>query len=444
MARLNVARIATGQRTHEGAPAHAITPASELRRSVLSCLLWEDEFYESGTAIAARIAALVPAVAPATVAALAVEARTAMKLRHAPLLLVREMARHPSHRGLVARLLPQVVQRADELAEFLTLYWAERAPGDRRRPPLAAQVKKGLAAAFGRFDAYQLGKYDRAGPVALRDVLRLVHPLPANDDQAALWRRLIDGTLETPDTWETALSGGADKKASFERLIAGRKLGALALLRNLRGMLEAGVDADLIREALAHLDVGRVLPFRFLAAARHAPLLEPELERALFRCLSGAAKLPGTTVLLVDVSGSMDSALSRRSQTTRLEAAAGLAILARELCERAVVLTFSDRTVGVPARRGFALRDAIVASQPHSGTLLGEAVRSAAAHRADRLIVLTDEQSHDAVPAPPARGYLVNIASARHGVGYGSWVHVDGFSEAALTWIGAFERDAAF
>ena len=62
-------------------------------------MLWEGEFYEDGVAIAGRIRELVPKVDAAKVAALAVEARTAMKLRHAPLLLVREMARHATHRA---------------------------------------------------------------------------------------------------------------------------------------------------------------------------------------------------------------------------------------------------------------------------------------------------------------------------------------------------------
>src|ERR1700752_1459510 len=90
---LNLSRIAR-PRTHEGAPAARITDEQALRRSVLACMLWEDEFYESGISIAARTRELVPKVAAEKVAALAVEARTAMKLRHAPLLLVREMARH--------------------------------------------------------------------------------------------------------------------------------------------------------------------------------------------------------------------------------------------------------------------------------------------------------------------------------------------------------------
>ena len=81
----------------------AISPEQALRRSVLSCMLWEGEFYEDGVQIAGRIRELVPQVDAEKVAALAVEARERMKLRHAPLLLVREMARHATHRGAGGR-----------------------------------------------------------------------------------------------------------------------------------------------------------------------------------------------------------------------------------------------------------------------------------------------------------------------------------------------------
>ena len=112
-------------RTYERAPAAALTPEQQLRRSVLACMLWEDEFYESSATIASRLRELVPQVAPATVAALAIEARSSMKLRHVPLLLVREMARHATHRSLVSETLAAVIQRADELSEFVAIYWTD-------------------------------------------------------------------------------------------------------------------------------------------------------------------------------------------------------------------------------------------------------------------------------------------------------------------------------
>jgi hypothetical protein len=435
MARLNtleLSKFIPGLRTHEGAPAKHITVELQLRRSVLACLLWESQFYEDGVEIAGRIKELVPKVAPEKVAALAVEARTQMKLRHAPLMLVREMARHATHRKLVAETLEQVIQRADELAEFVAIYWKDG------RVPLSAQVKKGLAAAFGKFDEYALAKYNREGPIKLRDVLFLIHAKPVDETQAALWKRLVDGELVTPDTWEVALSGGGDKREQWERLLRERKLGALALLRNLRNMEQAKVDERLVFSALKAMKTERVLPFRFIAAARYAPQWEQSLEDAMFKCVAEAPKLKGKTVLLVDVSGSMDAQLSRRAEMTRADAGYGLAVLLREVCEKVEIFSFSEHTRRIPSRRGFALRDAIHGSQPHGGTYLGTAVKMVAGSY-DRLIVISDEQAADSVPPPTETGYVINVAGYKNGVGYGRWLHIDGWSEAVIDYIRAFE-----
>jgi 60 kDa SS-A/Ro ribonucleoprotein len=449
--RLNILRLNAPlrPRTHEGAPAAAITPEQALRRSVLSCMLWEGEFYEDGVQIAGRIRELVPRVDAEKVAALAVEARERMKLRHVPLLLVREMARHKTHRELVALTLARVIQRADELSEFVSMYWADG------RQPLSAQVKKGLAAAFGRFDEYALGKYDRAGAVRLRDVLFLSHARPADQAQEALWKRLVANELTTPDTWEVALSAagraeGAEKRAVWERLLAERRLGALALLRNLRNLHAAGVSEDLVLGALAAVKTERVLPFRFLAAARAAPQWEDALETAMFRSLEArdrdgrSARLAGHTVLLVDVSGSMESILSQRSEMRRADAAYGLAILLREIAEQVTIYTFSGEAVRVPPRRGMALRDALDKSQAHAATYLGAALQHVEKEcpRYDRIVVITDEQSHDSVGAPNGRGYAINVASNRNGVGYGPWTHIDGWSEAVVEYIAELESAA--
>jgi 60 kDa SS-A/Ro ribonucleoprotein len=441
--RLNIAKhyLRPHLRTHEGAPAKVISPEQALRRTVLSCMLWEGEFYEDGVQIAGRIHELVPQVDAEKVAALAVEARERMKLRHAPLLLVREMARLATHRGLVAETLTRVIQRADELSEFVAIYWAQG------RQPLSAQVKKGLAAAFSKFDEYALAKYDRAGAVRLRDVLFLSHARPVDETQAAVWKRLAENQLATPDTWEVALSAtgrdGGEKREVWERLLTERKLGALALLRNLRNMQQAAVSEELVLAALSAMKTERVLPFRFLAAARTAPQWEEALEAAMFRALEGRARtLPGHTVLLVDVSGSMEAPISHRSEMRRTDAAYGLAILLREIGEKVTVYTFSDEAKLVAARRGMALRDALDQSQPHGGTYLGKAIGRVEADMRkgyDRMVVITDEQSHDQVPAPRGRGYVINVASNRNGVGYGAWMHVDGWSEAVVEFIAELE-----
>jgi len=433
MARMNLFPwLKPAHRTHEGAPARNISHEQQLRRSVLAYMLWEDQFYEEGVLIAGRIRELVAKVDADKVAALAIEAREKMKLRHVPLLLVREMARLKTHRHLVAETLVRVVQRADELAEFVAMYWSEG------KQPLSAQVKKGLAAAFTKFDEYALAKYNRATPVKLRDVLFLSHAKPVDAAQGELWKKLVDGTLATPDTWEVALSGGADKREAWERLLRENKLGGLALLRNLRNMAEAKVDEPLVIQGLARMKTERVLPFRFIAAARYAPQWESELEKVMLRSLEGNARLHGKTVLLVDVSGSMDAPLSSRSEMRRNDAAYGLAVLLREIAEKVSIYSFSDNLVRVPNRSGFALRDALNTSQPHSGTYLGKALGELD-EGYDRLIVLTDEQSADAVPNPKALGYMINVASYQNGVGYGRWTHIDGWSESVIEYIRAAE-----
>lgn len=445
-------------KTHEGAPAKRINAEQMLRRSLMSCLLWEKNFYEDGVDIAQRIAELIPQVEPAAVASMAVEAREKMKLRHAPLWVVREMARHEKHKAFVSDTLFQVIQRADELSEFLSLYWLDG------RQPLSSQVKKGLARAFQKFDAYQLAKYNRDGAVKLRDVLFMCHAKPKDKEQELVWKKLVDGNLESPDTWEVALSSGQDKRESWERLLKEKKIGALALLRNLRNMEQSGVDESLIFDALDNMRTEYVLPFRFISAARYVPQWESHIESAMLKCLEGQPKIPGKTVLLVDVSGSMDSNISSKSDLKRFDTANGLAILARELCEDVHIFSFSMELKAIAPRRGFSLRDAIASSQQHSGTPLGLAVESIyqpkdwtvnsakfsswfrtedheVSYRGqdlkpDRLIVLTDEQSSDPVPNPKhGLGYMVNVSSNKNGVGYGSWTHIDGWSESIFDYI---------
>ncbi|HWT88990.1 MAG TPA: TROVE domain-containing protein, partial [Candidatus Angelobacter sp.] len=376
------------------------------------------------------------------VAALAVEARDKMQLRHVPLFLVRELARRKGAGTLVAETLDRVIQRADELAEFVALYWTPR------KQPLSAGVKRGLAKAFTKFDAYQLAKYNRDGVVKLRDVLFLSHAKPINAEQAALWKRLVENTLDPPDTWEVALSAGKDKRETWERLLGEGKLGGMAVLHNLRLMLASGVAPKLIAARLEK-GIARALPFRFVTAARYAPKVEDAIEKAMLKGVAGFEKLTGSTGLLVDVSGSMDSHLAQKSETKRMDAAAGLAILLREVAADFEAATFSEKCVTIPPRRGFALRDAIVNSQAHSSTYLKRALEELRDKRGwenlDRVIVITDEQSHDGIaPAWTPKAYVVNVAPYQHGVSYGNgWTHIDGWSERVVDYIAATESESA-
>lgn len=423
--------------THEGAKAKHISNLEQLRRSVLACLLWEDQFYENGDTIAERIREGCHRVQAIDVAMLALEARTRFKLRHVPLLLARELCRHEGRNTVkVGITIADVIQRADELAEFLAIYWMDG------KQPLSKQAKVGLARAFTKFDAYQLAKYDRAGAIRLRDVLFLCHAKPKDKAQAETWKRLVDGTLKAPDTWEVNLSGGADKKDTFERLLSENKLGYMALLRNLRNMEESGVDRAAVKQAILNgAKHSKALPFRYLSAAKHAPGYVSELDVAMQTSMRHMDKLPGRTVVCVDVSGSMSSRVSGRSEMNREGAASAVAILARGICEDCRVIAFGTEAAEIPGYQGLALADRLsgYGSVVGHGTNVRGAVALAGSLGYDRIIVITDEQSATKCQDPEGVGYMINVASYENGIGYGAWTHIDGFSEAVVQYIQEIE-----
>jgi hypothetical protein len=396
-------------------------------------MLWEKQFYLDGVKHADLVKGLVATCDPAFISGLAQKARTDFKLRHIPLLLTRELARIGK---LSADALNAVIQRPDEMGEFLSLYWSEG------KTPVSNQVKKGLAKAFVKFNEYQLAKNDKnSAAVSVRDVMFISHAKPTTPAQEALFKRVANQELVTPDTWETQLSAGADKAETFSRLMAEKKLGALAFLRNLRNMVQAGVSEDAIREYAATVNVDKVLPFRYIAAARIVPQFEDMLEKMMLRSLKTVEKLPGKTVLLVDVSGSMFGCnISAKSDLDRFDAAAALAMLCNEVCESVEIYTFSTGLVRVAPRSGFALRDALYKSQQHGGTNLGSSLRQLTSKH-DRIIVFTDEQSHDRPAAPScANGYIINVAGYENGVNHDAWTTVTGFSEAVIDYIRESEK----
>jgi hypothetical protein len=206
------------------------------------------QFYENGEDIADRIQKLAHKVKSQELADLAIEARQKHNLRHVSLLLVCALLNHPTKYvlgGKIKYVIAKVIQRADELTEILALYWKDG------KQPLPAQLKYGLALALKQFNEYQLAKYNRKNAIKLKDILMLAHPKPDTDEQSALWEKVLTDNLKTPDTWEVALSSGGDKKAHWERLIKENKLGGLARLRNIRGMIENSVNPELIKKSIA-------------------------------------------------------------------------------------------------------------------------------------------------------------------------------------------------
>lgn len=350
-------------RNYEGAPAYLLGQKEALYAAVVTSTL-SNNFYEKGEDRLARIQHLIQEVAaadPQFIAKLAIYARENMHLRSVPLVLLVELARLHNGDDLVRRTTRRVIQRVDEITELLACYQMANGRFETKKlNKLSNQLQKGIADAFNRFDEYQFAKYNRATAVKLRDALFLVHPKAKDAQQQQLFDKIVSDTLAVPYTWETALSKAgqqvadpAEKQQLFaqkwEELVLSGKLGYMALLRNLRNLLEANISAAAMEAVVQKLaDPEQVrrskqLPFRFLAAYRelrsvpsgYTPAVLEALESAVLVAtehLQGFA--PETRVVIAsDTSGSMQVPLSARSSIQLIDVGILLSMLLQSRCK---------------------------------------------------------------------------------------------------------------
>ena len=206
-----------------------------------------------------------------------------------------------------------VVYRPDDMTEIVACHLS-------RKEKLSNAMKKGFADAFGKFSDYQLAKYrSESSSVKLVDLVNLVHPVQTEKNNGAIGK-LVNGELKSFDTWEVELSkAGNDveaKKNVWRNLISENKLGYFALLRNIRNIIQLGDSElkDLALGALVNPDAihkSLVLPFRFATAYKELSSIDGKAMSAISRACEIACdnvpKLPGKTLIALDVSGSMSS-----------------------------------------------------------------------------------------------------------------------------------------
>ncbi|MEO0895544.1 MAG: TROVE domain-containing protein [Bacteroidota bacterium] len=337
-------------KNHEMALAYELRDKMKLYTASVTTLLG-DSFYEKEDVRLKRIRDLVRSLAksnPLFVAKLAAYTRNKMYLRTVPLVLMAELAKVHNGDDLVRRGLNKVIQRPDEITEILAYYqMINPSEGTKKLGKLSKQVQKGIADAFNKFDEYQFAKYDRKTAVSLKDALFLTHPKAINETQQEIFDKIVQGKLSVPYTWETELSKvgqeefstEAAKKAAFrekwEELIFSEKLGYMALLRNLRNLLEYKISKEGIQKAAKLLAdpirvrKSRQLPFRFYSAYQEvekhtsglAPIFLEALEEAMKASIENLKGFDIDTRLLIasDVSGSMMQPISLRSKVHMIE-----------------------------------------------------------------------------------------------------------------------------
>lgn len=340
-----------------------------------------DHFYEKSDARLGRIKELMLKTDPEFVARLAVYTRTEMYMRSIPMVLAVELASMNSGNALVGKTVAGVVRRADEITELLAYYQiANERTGIKKLNKLSKQIQKGLSEAFNRFDEYQFAKYNRATEVKLRDALFLVHPKAKDENQQLLFNKIVNNELQTPYTWETELSAlgqlhfaneqarAAALTQKWEALIDSKKLGYMALLRNLRNIMLANVSAEHMQKVCAFLSDklavanSKQLPFRFLAAYREIKTMSSEFATMAMNALedavaASAQNLKGfdasTRVLIAcDVSGSMQQRVSAKSQIMMYDIGLMLGMLMQSRCKRVVTGMFGDtwKVINMPNR----------------------------------------------------------------------------------------------
>jgi hypothetical protein len=477
--------------TAEGGPGWSRDVKSELFLLAVTNMVGESTFYEAGADRDGRFAQLVrqaTATDPDWTARLIRWLRGDANMRSAAIVAAAEYAwaGGPNVRVVVASAL----QRADEPGEFIA-YWHAR-----YGRTLAGGKQRGLAdAAVRLYDERAALKYDGVSHAyRLGDVIELVHPKPAAAWQHDLFRWLLDrrhgrdnprvgeamsvvraraaleaiqvrerrSLLAVDDvadrlrgagmTWE-ALAGwlqGPMDAAAWEAVIP--SMGYMALLRNLRNFDEAGVSDAVAAQVAARLAdpvqvaKSRQFPLRFLSAYKAAPSLRWSwpLEQAVQYSLTNVPALPGRTLILVDLSGSMWTPLSARSDLRRWEAAAlfGLALGLRAEHADVHVYGSTHRRITLPAAG--SLLPAVKGLSDMGGTdTWGTFARTWAGH--DRAVILTDEQAHPGQVARVTEPIVTfNVAGyqAAHAPSGPNRVTVGGLTDAGFRMVDLLDRRA--
>ena len=331
---------------HEGHAAYSMPPKLKLISQVLTSFFNESKFYGDNSEELVETLKAVIKTDPRFVSNLAIFARREFNMRSVSHVLVGYLANIPEGKPFVKHTVKNIILRGDDATEILAFYL------NTFGKPIPNSLRKALREVFPTFDAYTLAKYKGdSKSVKMRDILCLCRPVPKNEEQSKLWKDLLEGNIKPAYTWETELSAKGNKKEVWDELISSGKVGYMALLRNLRNILNAQPDHiyDVFKKISDPEAVrkSRQLPFRYLSAYKNIPwdswwkadALEA-IEKAAEISVENLPKIPGRTVIAIDVSGSMGSSISSKSDIRCSDISALLGIIASKICERSIVWTF--------------------------------------------------------------------------------------------------------
>lgn len=382
-----------------GHAAYSMTDKNQLVTMVLTTFFNEKKYYGDNSSKLVQLAEKVASNDPQFVSNLAVYARKEIRLRSVSHVLTSVVAHIVESKPFIRDTVDNVVERADDITEIMACYLSMYGK------PVPNGLKKGLGNAMKRFNAFAFSKYNGGNKdVKFKDILRICHPKPETQFQLVCFNDILNDTLPIAKRWETELSARGNTKEVWEELIEENLIGYMAALRNLRNMINVGpANIQKIYDKLSNKEEvlkSKQLPFRFLSAYENLPSgatskVRDVLEDACEYSIENLPKIPGKTVIAIDVSGSMNWSFSNKSDTTCAQLALMLGLMANKLCEEAIVYVFDDkiRELQVSHRSGI-IHDALNTTVNGGGTDLTLPLRRMINNNivADRLIILSDNE----------------------------------------------------
>lgn len=389
---------------HEGGVAFSSEKKEELYLLAVTTLL-KDKFYEKAPEQLTRLKELVKEAGKEFTLKLAVYCRNVLNLRTISTVLLAEAIKLKDENVCVRSYIPQILRRADEPQELLAYFWNQR--GDRRRSEdkLPIGAKRGIGDALNNFSAYQFAKYNRPKLVTMKDVIKIVHPKPVDQEHAEIFSDILKDDLDTPDTWEVLISTQGSTKENWEAIAP--KMGELALLRNLRNFEQKGADKAISIACERFNNKEKVLrskifPFQWLTAYNNVthPRLKDAILAAMNHSVELIPKFNGKLAIFVDLSGSMSSPCS--NQLTCREVAALMGAMAARISDDYVVGAFASLFEWVETSK----HDSVVTnfkkimdrSSYVGSSTFGHLCTNALVERkysADRVIIFTDMQLYN-------------------------------------------------
>ena len=384
----------------EGHVAYAMTDKAKLVTQVLCSFFDENQFYGKNTEDMTQTIKAVIAKEPQFVSNLAVFARRVFNMRSVSHVLTAYLAHETSGKPYVRRTVEGVTLRGDDLTEIMAFYLSAFGK------PIPNSLRRAVANKLVTFDEYTLAKYKGDNKaVKMRDLICLCRPRPQTSKQEDLFKCCLENRLETPLTWESELSANGNNAETWEKLIDSGKVGYMALLRNLRNIIKVSPSNiqtvyDTIQDS-ERVKKSKQLPFRFYSAYKAVADIAGSkvfdvLESALESSVDNMPRLPGTTVIAVDVSGSMSSPVSSNSEVKCYEIAMLIGLLANRICENSYFYTFNNRLVKQAVSSKCNILETVRVAGCNGGTNMSLPFQKMIDDKinADRIIVLSDNMNN--------------------------------------------------